>query len=405
MFLGIITSLLIPTYVGFVLQEILFRRPPPFALRMSLSYGLGLGVITQWMLGLGILGVSYNLLTVGCPLLILALFRQASHLMKKVPGEKFPLFSRPVHLTNRSPQPTRCPFDIVSRLMQFFILASVTFISWMAISFPLQYWDELSFIAFNGKIFFFEGSLFPQHLLPRPAFPLHVPLSFCWVALNLGSWDEHLVKVFIPPFLVSLLGLCYVFLRQYISQRWSLFSLVLLLSSAFFTTHATLGYRDFTMTYYLTVTLLLLLYWYRRRDDGFLFLASLSAGFMTFTKLEGGVYFFLLLFLFYLFPLRRKKLTWLKQLPPFIKFLIPGLIIYLIFALYKISQGITLDPTEGRVVSALIPIEHLKEVNFWFTLSLKNIFASSNWNILWGLLILSLSHTRRSRNPSRSNSY
>ncbi|VAX35161.1 hypothetical protein MNBD_UNCLBAC01-1821, partial [hydrothermal vent metagenome] len=58
---------------GFAVILFLFRRSPlNLVFTLALSYGLGFGLLAQWMLVLGILQISYSVMTIGLPLVVCA---------------------------------------------------------------------------------------------------------------------------------------------------------------------------------------------------------------------------------------------------------------------------------------------------------------------------------------------
>jgi len=385
---GVFTSIVIPCYVGYILSAaLLSKQKSTRGLSLALSFGLGLGILTQGMVLLDILNIPYSVATVGWPPLIMTGFLHVLMRLKRTACDRHSsdLLSR------IKPKPVSLswlPSDPASLLLTCYITVCVAFTVWLTLFLPLYGWDEISFIGLNAKVFFHERSLSSLTELPRANFPLLVPLGLCWEALNLGFWDEKLVKIIFPCLLLSCLGLCFLFLRQYVSKRASLLGLCLLLSSAFFVTHATIAYRDFATMYYNTAAILLLLFWYRRREDNYLILASLMAGFMTFTKLEGTVYFALQFGLLCLL-LKDSRRPWRDHLKPLLKFLLPGLLIFSFFLLYKITRGIDAAPADSRIASFHSGLERLRYLPGILRYSFETML-SNNWNILFFLLVMSI---------------
>ena len=64
-------ALLIPIWAGYgLLSYILDQRRLILPLKIAYSYGLGVGILSQWMLILGILNMPYYLENIGFPLYI-----------------------------------------------------------------------------------------------------------------------------------------------------------------------------------------------------------------------------------------------------------------------------------------------------------------------------------------------
>src|SRR3990167_4933450 len=68
----LIASLILPISVGYMILTITFRKTPFYIpLRLSLGLGLGFGILSHWMLILGILNAPLNAWFIAMPLLII----------------------------------------------------------------------------------------------------------------------------------------------------------------------------------------------------------------------------------------------------------------------------------------------------------------------------------------------
>ena len=70
----ILITLLLPLGLGYFLTLYLTRRNPlPRPFSLAVGYGLGTGILTQWMLFLGVFKIPLTSLTINVPLLVFAL--------------------------------------------------------------------------------------------------------------------------------------------------------------------------------------------------------------------------------------------------------------------------------------------------------------------------------------------
>jgi len=69
--INVIYSLALPTLLGFLFLKIIFKRfPLPMPLIIGLSYGLGMGILAQWMLLMGICHIPYVKEIIEFPILV-----------------------------------------------------------------------------------------------------------------------------------------------------------------------------------------------------------------------------------------------------------------------------------------------------------------------------------------------
>lgn len=378
-FLKIALAIMIPSLSGLTVLFLLFRRFPIHLLfSTAIAFGLGLGLLGQGMLLLGIFQINFNILTIGGPLLAPALvvfFIRAALKKAAVPAPRQEITPRPSSLREK----------MIIGSLALFVGYHVYYVFWRALSVPVSEWDAVSFIAFNAKIFFYERSLYQPSHLPHAAYPLQVPFMLTWVALLLGQWHELLVNAFFPLLFCSYLVIHYFYLRLYTNRLWALAGVALLCSSNFFIFHGTIAYRDFTMLYFHCTTILLLLIWHKLQDDSFLLLAGLWAGFTTFIKLEGTMYLMMQTILFFMICHQNKKFHFKHNLA----FLLPGYGIYAFYQIYKSLRGLS-TATQIQRFHFDFAWENLERIPLFIHTVAENLFLSGNWNFVWVLLFLSL---------------
>ena len=159
------------------------------------------------------------------------------------------------------------------------------------------------------------------------------------------------------------------------------------LSANFPTYHATIAYRDIFLMYYNVSAIIFLFLRYNKNNDRFFIFAGINAGFATFTKLEAVGYLFLqaLALLGLLSCTKRRGLR--KKANQFLKFIVPGLGIYLIYAFYKQMHHIRLGQNRFSLEITARNFQRVGPITQRF---FEELFLSGNWNILWFILIISL---------------
>ncbi len=357
--------------------------PIPFI--FAISFGLGTGAITQWMLWLGILKIPFSIYSINTPLILLT----ATLYFVNFQSKPFP--SQIKLKKNSSFKNSK----FLIALFLSYITLMYGYIFWDATNLPVFTWDAFSLNVFKAKIFYVERSLKYLSSMPHYSYPLHVPFLQAWLGISLGFWDEQIIKIFFPLYSLSILLIQYYFLKEYVSKHWALLGGVFLLSSNFFFFHSKIAYRDLTLLYFNYTTIMLLLLWNKNKNIPFLFLIALLSGFTSFVKLEGTGYVLIhTLFLMSLL-LRANIKPFAQKIKYFFVFCIPS---YLITATYHGYKILFLkkshDPTkmgfdlynlnilfsQKLIEKAIIVTRHIFD----------NLFYTNNWNILWFILAISL---------------
>ncbi len=386
--INVFISILIPTALGYIILSILINKKINSLMKISLSYGLGMGLLAIWMLFIAIIGYRFNIVTIKIPLLLLVFCLSLGLLLRKkyCPSTKnLPATTLSSISDIKYYVSTHITKTIIYIILLCYIAHNIFFVFWQATNIPIYTWDALATIAFKAKIFYFEGRLPDLNLLPHKTYPLLVPFLETWVAINLGHWDDQLIKIIFPCAFISFLGIFYSFLRVYINKFWALIGSAILLSSNFFIYHATISYRDFFLMYYNCSTIMLLLLWNKTKIQPLLFLSSLFAGFATFTKLEGTA-FLPILFLLFLIITLKQNYPIKNKIKQIVIFTIPATSICLNYHIYKITHNVVKsDKTVLEFnLSKLLLSPHIIAV------FLRNMFLSSNWSIVWIIFFISL---------------
>ena len=384
-------SLLIPVLAGYSIYLFLFKDPPFNRLAsLAISFGIGIGMITHWMVILSLLKVNLNRGNIGLPLIVLAFILILYVNLKKRKDVKG--LAKKLYRQKNERLPIKISINsslqiLIGIAIVVYVFSQIYFVFWRALNIPICSWDTLYVIASKAKCFFYEGSIESLKNFNLSSYPLLTPLSLTWVALNLGIWEEQLVKIIFPVTFLSYLVIHYAFLCCSTTKWWALLGVGLLMSANFPLYHATIAYRDLLLMYYNMSAIIFLVMSHEMKNDRFIILAGLFSGFATFTKLEAAGYLIVnsLALLFLLSNV--KKYCWKDKIVKFLKFIIPSVGIYLFFILYKLFHHIA--PDQGRFLFDF-NWGHLIRIKIIFQQFLGNLFLSGNWNILWFLLIISL---------------
>ncbi len=383
--LSLLVSLLLPLSTGHALVVLLCRRASIDLLPcLAISYGLGMGILSQWMLLLGMAQIPLNLMTIGIPLTFVTISLSILALTKLKKNPPSADANRPLWAADpESLASPRLPYMISGLIMWTYVLYNVIFVLWCSLNIPVQSWDAVATVAFKAKIFFFDRSIH-QLSLPHFSYPLHVSFLQSWIALNMGRWDECVINIIFPLTFLAYLILHYYFLKSRTDSLWALAGTCLLLSSNFFIYHATIPYADFSLMYYNCTAILLLLTWDKQKNATLLLLAAIFAGMTTFVKLEGTIYLALHTVLLIFLLKDNREFSLKEKWNNMFLFIFPGYGISGLFHVYKKMVGVT--GMEGRLKFALTD-EHVHRLPAIVENFGSNFFGPGNWNMLWVLLM------------------
>ena len=179
----------------------------------------------------------------------------------------------------------------------------------------------------------------------------------------------------------------YYFLKSLCGKTWALIGTALILSANFFVSMASTGYRDVILMIYTCCPVMFLLLWVKYHQDGYLILAGVFMGLMSFVKLEGQPYLLIHIFSFVLMIVlfRQSRLSYKEWLLKGAKFIMPGLCLLLPFVLLKKIEQIA-PPGKFEIV----PIwENANAVPGLLKTFFKYLFVEGNWNVLWLIMLVS----------------
>ncbi|MBF0216184.1 MAG: hypothetical protein HQL30_04220 [Candidatus Omnitrophica bacterium] len=372
-------SLIIPLAAGYFLTLLILRlngnRALSFPMTLSISFGMGFGILAQIMLLFGVTGIPFSF---GMISLCLALLSCLIFLY---------LITQKIALI--SLKPVTCSYPGIKVLSLYlsaalFLLLVFYYIFWRALNIPVYTYDAVHFIAYNAKVLFFEKNLIPIKNIEHSSYPLQVQFIETWISLALGAWNDQWIKVIFPLALLSFCVLFFSFLKRKRNSLCAIFGVILLLSSNLLVFHSTISYRDIFLMYFMNGNLLLILYWISSKNDSFLYLASFFAGFGTFTKLEGTLYFVISLITLFIITGNVNSNSVKQRALSLLKYFIPGATICISFYFVKTAMGI---PPEKAFIH--IGLSNFSRIPSILTVFFKDLFLTGNWNIVWSLLVAS----------------
>jgi len=384
----VILYLFIPTALGYsVVNLISLKNSPPRYVKLMLGYGIGTGLLTNWVILLCFLKIPLNAISINFPILLTTLFLMYTFF--KLKNKVYLLFPK-----------VEEKLDLLSWLFCFFILYILYFIFWSGVNIPISEWDTYSTLGLKAKTIYYNQSLNYLSFIGKFDYPVHLEILLAWLSFCLGYWDNTLIKIFYPMSCLAYIVIQYHFLRSFTSMRWALFSIVLLLSSAFLVYHSLISYRDVTMMFYNCTSILLIILWYKEKQIMYLLLGALFSGFTSFVKLEGLGYLAIHNLLVCLLMSQANHLDLKEKVKYTALFGMIGFSIYLLFMFYKNLYILPFVPLE------MVNPEHFNLSQLNLNLSsdtlfrikivlrryVSNLFLSGNWSLVWLIFLISLIH-------------
>jgi 4-amino-4-deoxy-L-arabinose transferase-like glycosyltransferase len=175
--------------------------------------------------------------------------------------------------------------------------------------------DALAIWAWKAKVFFFEK--LRAFKIDSPLFlgggshinyPLHLPLLMTWTYFWLGKANDVLVNLIFALYFISLLGLFYFSLRNFLSRQISLIFTMFLSTLPLLNYHGFNAYADLPLTFYFTTSAIFLIRYFQEKRSAWPILAGLFAGLAGWTKNEGLMLAIILFIVFIIYLIKEKKL-------------------------------------------------------------------------------------------------
>lgn len=352
-------------------------------LLMGISYGLGLGSLSVWMMILKWLGVPFHVWTVSLPPLLLWI-----PCLRYRRGFTFAD-------TAAAPPPDG---KWLRRLTGLLVAITVFLVFAYHTQLPVIGWDSLATASLNAKVLYHTAGTVPLSHLVHADYPLLVPLTQCWLAIVHGGWNEYGVKYAFPWIFCAFLLLQFHWMRAKAGVNAATLSVLLLLSAYTVGVMALLDYREIFLMYFASGAFFFLVSWQDAPDEtaaaAWLRLASVFAALMLFTKSEGLIYLAAQTMLVAgVLLIRRTAMR--EAIWEVIRFL--SFPVFMLVALKSVHwmHGITSVPL--TLPERILSLERFASV---FSAFLKMTVFSMNWNITWMLLPIALLVFRRERTAS-----
>ena len=285
--LSIILSFLCAALAGFnpVFWTLGAGRPGfPKAEKAALSFVVGFGVISFQMFVYSLLGIRYGIANIMFPHVIIFCFT-SMRMLKKGEAAKIDASAA-----------GRNGFGRIDIFMAAVIAFQVLHTFFRALIKPMDSFDSIGNFAFKAKLFFFERAvdygmfLDPSVNIQHPDYPLFLPLSEAWMYLFAGRANDLLVKMLFPALLLAFVILFYYSLRRLLGRRAALVSTFFIATIPHFVNYATIGYAEFPLILFFTLSFIYLFSWIsRNKDDRFLHLSAILAVLALWSKQEGAM--------------------------------------------------------------------------------------------------------------------
>ncbi len=237
------------------------------------------------------------------------------------------------------------------------IVINFLIVVFLAVLFPIRFWDAISCWSLKGRAFFIDGiinNFYTAHDygFSHTSYPLYLPLIQTWLLSWMGEINENILKLIFPIFYSSLLFSLYYLFRQRVRKLLSIIFVFIISALPIIVDH---GYIEYTNLLFSVVMLLAVYFFYiglaMNRKTTFLILSAIFFSIIALTRSEGIIYVILFIIInlfFFLSGLQKKDrlvknlLNFLMPLAVFIIFLVP-------WYLLKVKLGLPFLSVEWSV--------------------------------------------------------
>ena len=375
--LGIIAT----TFIGWVVLRMLLRneRRPIFE-EAALSYGLGMGVVLLEFIIFWFFNIRPMFVNIVIPWLIVAI-----------------IFRKSLFRIGHSRVSMRKSASLFEVFLFAGIIFEVVFSFFRALIKPIESFDSIAMYAIRAKVFYEAGRIPADFfssitkLFPNSGHPLMVPVAEAWVYTFLGTFNDFLVKIIFPLYLAALLLVFFYALRDIFGRRESLLFTFMLATIPQFVHFSSIGYADFVLAFYFSVSALYILKWIKTKRTPYLVLSAFMMALACWTKMEGWALFLSSILVLLLYSIRNFKYD--KNV--FIRLAGFGAIVLVIAMPWillinetglenRVYQFKSFGP--GRLISTINNLDRCPRILYEFQ---KQFFGPKKWNIIW-ILVLAL---------------
>ncbi len=358
------------------------KKSFPFFERLSLSWGIGIGLIGLEMFVLSLLGFKLSLIMAVGPALVLLLLLISFLIIRKVSL-----------LNLRSLKNPLTSLTLKEKALILMILLIVFYVFFDATVKPIINYDDLWRQGSIAKIIFTTGHvLTDQSIELAGPHPYLNPLSQAYIYYGIGSWNDALGKIVFALCFVSLISLFYINLRKNISRFYSLVFTFLLTSFPLIIYHAGTAYTDFMQTFYYSIGIIYLFRWMQNKDNPNLYISAIFLGIGNFVKQSGIPLWALAIIALLIYIFFEDKTKWKLGL----KFILlstilssPWLFFHNSFLMRKAGGilSITGTSTPPSYENLRFGLPTLSKI--LYHLSAK-LFTYADWQILWFVFVFVL---------------
>jgi hypothetical protein len=347
--------------------------------KLSLGYGLGIGVLTVSGLFLQTLHVPFSrgifvaiLVSTGG----LLFFKSARH---------------------HQATPGRPPFNLLQIGILIGLLIIVLFTFFQAWIKPMEAFDAAGIWGYKAKQIFQNQGIPVSELsnvrypIYHADYPLLAPLAQAFIYFWLGHFNDFSAKLIFPGYFLATLTFFYASIGRLMPDRTPRLLLTLMLATVpFLAAQATTGYVDLIVAYYFFCATALLYVWLKTRNPFLIILSSLNAGFACLTKNEGVL---LALVLTITFSVAWFKHEWadfrLSRLwvPFFFWVSLLGVCLPWLQVRHEIHFA---NDLMNAKTAAQITFDKLYRIGPILWHYQKTIFSLRNWNLSWILFLVAV---------------
>jgi hypothetical protein len=269
MIFSTIFVLLIIFGIGLPLVLLLIPRQN-VATTLGISYPLGMGLFTFIMFLTNIAGLRFSLLN---ELVLLILVAAPLTLFKKREIKNF--FDKVVD-TFKNLQLSSVEKVILGVLAFVIVSSFLNTFYW-----PVSLWDSIVLYDFRAHIFASSGYMntaFIDNYYIN--YPLLTSLGHTVVYLTGGKYPQFLHSLFYLSLGVSIYG----FLREFVSRKLGLLSILVLLITQPIFYHSLVSYTNLAFTVYLSLGAICVYLWDKKKQTGYLILSALLISLSTWTR-------------------------------------------------------------------------------------------------------------------------
>jgi len=383
----ILAALVFPMMLGYIALSLISKKGDLYPLEiLALAYAMGVGFLTFIMFIIGWMLIPFNvsyiliasLAVFLCPLFICIKYKRFLSLnfretFNSMRGLKW--------------------FEV----LLFFIIALRIFLSYFqALIKPVQEIDSLTYRMMEAKIFFIEKGLSLNQPLgyfigptAHKHYPLNISLFSSWIYASLGAWNDHLVKIIFPTFLLAFAIVFFYAIRRITSRPASLFSTYLLLSLPFLIYHSSTSYIDAVVGFYYFTSFIFLLLFIRKGDISYFIISALLAGICTWTKNDGLPLILSNLIVLFVYQAFIKKDSFLLIASRFMQYLSGILLFQLPWSAFKFIFRDKI-PVPAEIPNFSHIFDYYSRIPVILEFYYKKTLFYGNWNIAWFVLILVL---------------